>query len=696
MTGESHHRGSRISASLVAAVAAVVFWRTAYPTITWWDSSSYSLAAATLGIPSQPGSLLLIFLGWPVAKLAPGSPAHALNLFAGALAALTVGLVCALALRLLRLAEGGPARQAGDWPSAVGAALGALTLAFSGTLWVYAVRFTPYVLTAVFTCLTLWVMLLWWKLAEHDDAGRWVFVLTLLFGLDFSVHRTNALLIPGAVVWIAIRRPRTLRSPRAIAAALSGLVVGLAVQLLLMPVAAFTRSTLNFFEPSSWARFWDYVTLKQLGGSFLLGVFPRKSAWWSIQTMDALHVLRDNFLNLNGRLSVLGLLPATAAVLGLGAIWRANRRLAVAMALLIVLQVASTVLYFNIPPNFFRTFDRHYLPICVTIAVVMTCGFGAAVRWSAGLLSDAPAVPRRSIGVAALLIAIAVPARQLAVNWKSHDEARQFFAGDYAVNALSALPPNAIYFTVGDNDTFPVLYMQSVEGVRRDVTIINESVANIPRWPEQLRRRDPSFPMSLAVDERMRLAGRTWADTTIVVPVRGNAAELGLPPDSRVPQSITLAPTPVYGRQMTPSDVLLLDIIRTNAWKRPLTFAGTGTRNAMGPLKRYGRVEGLYYRAVPVPDLAPDAHLLRLRLLASADFRGYDDPTIPLDEVTRNIGMMSFGMLTDLLEADMKSGDAAQCRADRAAALTRLPLDRLQPYRELRDAIESACGETPP
>src|SRR5512143_2867143 len=86
--------GARVIALAAFAPSGAVFWRAAYPTITWWDSSSYSLAAATLGVASPPGSLLLTLLGWPVAHLAGGtSTAHALNLFAGWLAAGAVTLV---------------------------------------------------------------------------------------------------------------------------------------------------------------------------------------------------------------------------------------------------------------------------------------------------------------------------------------------------------------------------------------------------------------------------------------------------------------------------------------------------------------------------------------------------------------------------------------------------------------------------
>src|SRR6185437_2378306 len=103
MTSSLHTgRATRAAAIAVLVISAAVFWRTAYPTITWWDSSSYSLAAATLGVSSPPGSLLLMLLGWPVAQLAGTAPAHALNLFAGLLAALTATLICIFAAGMLR------------------------------------------------------------------------------------------------------------------------------------------------------------------------------------------------------------------------------------------------------------------------------------------------------------------------------------------------------------------------------------------------------------------------------------------------------------------------------------------------------------------------------------------------------------------------------------------------------------------
>ena len=332
-------------AALVWLASAVVFALTAYPTITWWESSSYSLAAATLGITPPPGSLLLTLVGWVITRIPAGlPPARVLNLLAGALAATTVAVVFAVALRLLRQTGDG-ANTRGTHVSvwaAAGAALGALTFAFSTTLWQYAVQFTPYVLTSVFAGLLLWTLLRWWESANDPQSWRWLLLLGLLFGLDYSVHRTNALLLPGALAWILIRQPRTLGSARAWIAGAGGLLAGLALQLLILPLAA-RHPALNIGDPSTWSRFYDYESLAQFGGGFLVQFYPRHAALWSVQAMDLIRAFGANFFWLSGRWGILGPLPALLGALGGLGIWRRDRRLGVAFAVLLLLQSGSPV-----------------------------------------------------------------------------------------------------------------------------------------------------------------------------------------------------------------------------------------------------------------------------------------------------------------------------------------------------------------
>ena len=671
---------ARLVVIAASGVALIVFSRTAYPTITWWDSSGYSLAAATMGITSSPGSLLLTLLGWPVARLPLGiAPAHALNLLAGALAAITTGLVGVVALRILRSAG---ATRIG---AAAGAAVGSLGFAFSATLWDHAIKFTPYVLTALFTALILLVMMRWWEDADRSDAWRWLLVLGFLIGLDFSVHRTNALLVPGLVAWILVRQPRTAIRPQAWIASVAGLVAGLAVHLLHMPISASTHSPLNMFEPSTWSRFWDYVTLAQRGGGFLVELWPRKSAVWSNQIADFLHILRDNFLNVSPPARLLGVLPALGALLGIVMLWRRHRRLALAFTLVILLHAVTTIFYFNIPAGFFRPFDRHYLPVFVSIAVMMSVGLGVAM--------EAVASAARTRGLVAAipgsaLIAL-VPITQLFGNWTSHDASRRYFTRDYAVNALEALPPNAIYFTAGDNDTFPVMYMQAAEGVRRDVRIVNMSLANTGWYVNQIANRDPSFPVS---HSRSGMRFGTPMDTTpAVVPIRNTAEGLGLPAGSPVPDSVTVRPAAFLGGQTLPADIVLLDIVRTNAWRDPITFAVTAAPNGPGWLTPYARLDGLFWRLVPVKDVRADRDVLRGNLLERYQYRGYNDSSVIVDDVSRVMGRQYFAALEELLKAESAQGALERCQDVLTRMFAALPPERVQLPATERQTIEGRC-----
>lgn len=681
--GSESRRSTRTVALLaVAGIATVIFWRTAYPTITWWDSGSYSLAAATLGITSSPGSLLLTLLGWPLTRLPLGiAPAHVLNLFAGVLAGITAGLVYVVALRVLRNA--GETRN--DNATAFGAALGALTFAFSATLWEHAIKFTPYVLTALFTALILFTMLRWWEVADQPNAWRWLAVLALLFGLDFSVHRTNALLIPGALAWIVVRHPRTLLRPRPWLAGGGGMAAGLALQLLVIPISAATQSPLNMFEPSNWARFWDYVSLAQSGGGFLIELWPRNGAVWSVQVRDFLQVLGDNFFHRATAIGILGWLPALAAVLGLLMLWRRNRRLGLAFTILVLLHAAMTVLYFNIPPDYFRPFDRHYLPVFVTLGVLIACGLGVMAQ------QIRPALMTRwrsaaAFAAAALMI---VPSAQLIGNWRTHDASKRYFTRDYAVNALGALPPNAIYFTVGDNDSFPVWYLQAVEGVRPDVRVVNLSMANTSWYVEQLARHDPSFPVTRAADGRP--IASEISDTTVVIAIAGTAEQVGLPADTSLPASITVRLRPTVGNEFLPADAVLLDIVSTNQWRAPLAFSITVGDGALGWLKPYSRLEGVYWRIVPVEDLGPNRVKLRANLLERYDYRGYADPSITIDDTSRTMAFQYFSAFTTLLDADQAHGAADQCREAARRLLAVLPPERLTLPGGGREEIEARC-----
>jgi hypothetical protein len=669
----------------VAALAAVtVYWRTAFPTISWWENGELAAATGVLGVVHPPGALIPTIIGWLALRLPiGGSPAHLLNLLAGVVAGavLLLAVLAGRRVRAVTVSETVPGATAGPpWV----AALAALSFAFSRTFWSNGTLYTPYIFTALLTVSILLALLCWWRDADGPRAWRWTFLVLLLLGLDFSVHRTNMLLLPGVAIWALLRRPSVFNQLRHWAAGVAGLALGLSVHLLLLPIAR-SNPPLNSNDPSTLSRLWDYVSLKQYGGGFLVALLPRKGDFWSVQVADFVNGFRASFATADGALGPLGVVPLLLGLFGLAALWRSRPRLACGILTLFLLSSLGAIFYFNLPANYFRAMDRHYLPSFVLFAVLIIYG-GLSLVSLTGLRRR-----RLAVITAGLLLALGGMA-QAVRNWPLLDNSRTFFACDCGQNLLKTLPPQSILIAGTDVDTYPVWYLQMIEKERPDVTVANVNLLNTRWYLTQLLAAQTGLGFTMTPDEIAAFGFREWRDTSIAIPISRGEEEISSFAVEAPPDTVRLrVPPTVQGRYIRGHDDCLLRLIVANQWRRPILFTSFAVPQ-VGWLQPYLRPEGLVNRLMPVENPPVDTTLLIANLFSNYSYRGYNDPMVVVEPPSRWVAYATYAAFLTLADA---MTDSSRCEALAAQMEAHLPLARIDAPEDLAAKLGTLCATRP-
>ncbi len=259
---------------------------------------------------------------------------------------------------------------------------------------------------------------------------------------------------------------------------------------------------------------------------------------------------------------------------------------------------------------------------------------------------------------------IAIPVLMLSANFHEHNRSRNYVPWDYSYNMLQSVADDAIIFTNGDNDTFPLWYLQDVEGVRQDVRIANLSLLNTDWYIDQLKNTSPhgAKPVKFTMNDAQlaRLQPSQWEPRDITIPIPQRAyTDVGITDTSITNKTLMtwrMNNTTSFGQYkvVRVQDLAVLDIIRANNWERPIYFAVTCSENSKIGLSDYLQMEGMAFRLVPYKRTSEfyfvNEELLRKQLFEEPDyyefskdyepgfkFRGLNDPTIFMDENHRRL-----------------------------------------------------------
>ncbi|GHT65976.1 membrane protein [Bacteroidia bacterium] len=192
------------------------------------------------------------------------------------------------------------------------------------------------------------------------------------------------------------------------------------------------------------------------------------------------------------------MLPLLLGLLGMWAQYKRNKRDFSVVTLLFFFTGIAIVMYLNQTPLQPRERDYAYVGSFYAFAIWIGLGVLAVVDFLKRIANPKVAA------TVATVASLGVPALMLQQNWDDHNRHGRTLARDWAYNYLQSCKNNAILFTYGDNDTFPLWYAQEVEGIRTDTRLMNLSYASAEWYIDQMQRRyynSAPFPMSLTYDK---------------------------------------------------------------------------------------------------------------------------------------------------------------------------------------------------
>ena len=337
-------------------------------------------------------------------------------------------------------------------------------------------------------------------------------------------------------------------------------------------------------------------------------------------------------------------LPLILGLIGLVWLLKRDFRQSWIIFLLFFMTGIAIIIYLNQTPYQPRERDYSYAGSFYAFAIWIGYGVIAIIDWMNRLTKSKKMATTLAVGAVCLM---AVPVLMGAQGWEEHNRAGKTSARDWARNYLTQLPPNSVIFTRGDNDTFPLWYVQEVEGFRTDVRVVNYMLASGYWYIHQMGRKvyeSERLPMTLppsyydngrheaiAVYEEPQFKGK-YIELKDVIDFIGNPKAVRYMPNGTTTQYIPcrsmkltvdkeacirngIVPESLkdsivdeirwdlkVGNQnyIFKNSIMLLDFMASNNWERPVYFTSFSDMSSILGIEKYLHMEGLAYRFIPV------------------------------------------------------------------------------------------------
>ncbi len=440
-------------------------------------------------------------------------------------------------------------------------------------------------------------------------------------------------------------------------------------------------------------------------GNWLTGINSLDS--WRLGPQDN---LPDSMKNPKTR-NVYYMLPFLLGLIGLWYQYRKTKNDFGVVMMLFILTGLAIVVYLNQTPMQPRERDYAYAGSFYAFAIWIGLGVLGVAELIGKLVKNKPA----AISVAIIASMLAAPVIMANQNWDDHDRSNRYTARDFAKNYLNSCAPNAILFTNGDNDTFPLWYAQEVEGVRTDIRIVNLSLLGTDWYIGQMQKQlydSKPVPFTLpfkkyvqgtnemipiyenakgvfdvwkvvdfiALDDQNSKIQTMDGEVMDYIPTRNLSIKVDV---NKVISNGTVRPElrnqvdsvmsfklPEGKRYLNKPEMMVLDMLAHFNWDRPIYFVSPVSDVDLG-LQDYMQLDGFAYRLVPIRTASKeymmlgriDTDTLYNNMMNKFSWGGLGDPKTYIDyNNVRTVQVVrlrkNFSRLADALSAEGKYDSA--------------------------------------
>lgn len=364
--------------------------------------------------------------------------------------------------------------------------------------------------------------------------------------------------------------------------------------------------------------------------------------------------------------------------------------------LLFFLTGLAIVLYLNQTP--YQPRERDYAYAGSFYAFAMWIGFGVL-----GIIKFVEKyLPKTLTAIIVSIVSLGVPALMAQQNWDDHDRSGRYTMRDFGGDYLASCKPNGIIFTNGDNDTFPLWYNQEVENYGTDLRVCNLSYLQTDWYIDQMKRGAyKSAPLPISWQPKDYISGKNevlWVDSIIPKLDVKTAMKFILDPDPATKkQGEAFIPTnhlylPVdadevikvgalpkeraaeiipqidfkLGHRLTKSELMIIEMLKENKWKRPIYFAVTVGDDYYLGLNDHFELTGLAYQILPVgvKGAGPSVNVDEMynNMMHKFRYGNISDPNVYLDENITRMCRTQRMMFSQLIGALIAKGDTVRAK----------------------------------